>query len=683
MSRLSYYGRNLVERNWLVPLALGLYFLCGVLLVAQRPGLHYDEALLVEGAVQMRHSTTEIALPHAPNTWVCLFQRCLPLMGEGPYIGSVKDYLALPMFAVLGTTPEAVRLTSMLLAMIGIWGMAKLVKQEAGRRVGESVAFLLALNPAYVNMTVFDNGVVAPMMAGLGLLCAALAAYRKSPSFLAAFAFGVAAGFAVWTRANFVWTLAAGGLAAGVVFGRRVLIPTSHVWAIVCGGIAGGFPFLLYQALSRAGTLRAMRSYATQEPLLPQLPVRLFWLAETLFSDGEHRVMWGAVQLPGWQLWWFPLVLAAGGVICFISRSTQNGEPWRVPRFVALTLLILTGFPFSSHLEVAGHHLIAVLPFAIAVVVLACTIVQQRRRWGWVASAGLAFVYFALAGYWEARSIQGLRNTGGTGVWSDGAMELARVLEREYPNREINLLDWGLQSNLFVIMDGRLNSKQLFAGASAEHSGQGRPWPEELRDGGVFLLTGIQHRAFAAPAEGFLRALTTGRPIMRLHTIAERSGSTYAEIIEIQPNSLQSGSTGPPREFKHTISMSDPDVETRLKGFHEVQPDGWRWTEPDFSVLLDAPPLNSLAVLHLKLFVPAPSIEKLGPMTIRATLGNHTLEPETYGESGQYTFIREVPANWIMPGLNRLEFKVDKHLGPSQEDSRELGIVVKGISLRQ
>ena len=95
--------RRIIRKNWGALLALVIYLLWGVLLVAQRPGLHYDEALLVEGAVHLRRSAAEITLPHAPNTWVCKFQRCFPLMGEGPYIGAIKDYVAWPLFAVFGS----------------------------------------------------------------------------------------------------------------------------------------------------------------------------------------------------------------------------------------------------------------------------------------------------------------------------------------------------------------------------------------------------------------------------------------------------------------------------------------------------------------------------------------------------------------------------------------------------
>jgi hypothetical protein len=48
------------DRKW-IRIACGamvLYGLLAAVLILQRPGLHYDEALLVLGSVQMRHSPT-------------------------------------------------------------------------------------------------------------------------------------------------------------------------------------------------------------------------------------------------------------------------------------------------------------------------------------------------------------------------------------------------------------------------------------------------------------------------------------------------------------------------------------------------------------------------------------------------------------------------------------------------
>lgn len=687
--------------RWAIPIALGLYACLGALLIAQKPGLQYDEALLVEGTVQLRHSTAEIALPHQPNTWVCKFHHCFPLMGEGVYIGAVKDYLCMPLFALFGPGAEVARLASMLLAMVGIWGVARLIAQRVDPGAGAAVALILAVNPAYLNMTVFDNGVVAPMMAGLGLICAALAQYLSLRSILTAFGVGAAAGFAVWARANFVWTLIAVALAALLVFRRRLRLTPSHWLALAAGGVVGGLPLLYFERVSRGATLRTMGDYTVTTSLAKMLPLRLFWLADTLLSDGEHRVMWAAsqptmTQLPQWQLWLFPLVVLAASAICLLTAlwpsktnrgvhdedagEDNSGDRDRAAQFAALSLTLAAAFLFSTHLLIAEHHLVALLPLAVITVVLAGLTLQHRFRWGWTISAALAVIYFVSAGYWQFASVQGLRRTGGTGVWSDGATDLARYLDRQFPGRKIKILDWGFQSSLFVLTDGRLNSEEEFSDAAPERSPEGRLWSDEIEDGGVFLLTGPHDRTYAPTVESFLQAWAAAQPETRAHRFAQRDGSTYAEVLEIEPHSTHSpGLSGP---LRRALSMDDPGLEQFSTGLYELQPGGWRWTKPEFSLTLDGPDLpDAPATLSVNVFVPPQVIDKLGPITLDASIGGHAVQPETYSQQGQYTFLRKVPGDWLQHGANRFDFHVDKHLGPGPDYPRELGIVATGASL--
>jgi len=150
--------------------AVIVYCIFAVLLIAQSPGLQYDEALLVLGSVHMRNSPLELNLPHDPNTWVALFGRWFPLMTVR-YVGSVKEYLCLPLFGLFGAHTEVIRIVSMLLGVLGIWGIAKLIAGPGNQpRAAALVAFVIAINPAYVDLTVFDNGTVAILMGALGVL---------------------------------------------------------------------------------------------------------------------------------------------------------------------------------------------------------------------------------------------------------------------------------------------------------------------------------------------------------------------------------------------------------------------------------------------------------------------------------------------------------------------------------
>lgn len=148
-------------------------------------GLQYDEALMVLGTVQMRNSTGVLPLPQDPDIWTCAAGRCLPLMTVR-YAGAFKEYLTLPAMALLGSGVAAVRLVSILWASVAVWG--------AGRYAGRWAAVLLAVCPAFVDQTVFDNGAVAAWSGALGLCLIAICRYEERPSWGRAFALGSAAG---------------------------------------------------------------------------------------------------------------------------------------------------------------------------------------------------------------------------------------------------------------------------------------------------------------------------------------------------------------------------------------------------------------------------------------------------------------------------------------------------------
>src|ERR1700704_5906101 len=102
--------------RWGIPCALVVHCLFAALAIRQRPGLHHDEAQQVLGSVQMRISSDELPLPHDPNISVSLFGQHIQLMNMR-YIGAVKDYLCLPLFAIFRHHTSVIRVASMLLAV--------------------------------------------------------------------------------------------------------------------------------------------------------------------------------------------------------------------------------------------------------------------------------------------------------------------------------------------------------------------------------------------------------------------------------------------------------------------------------------------------------------------------------------------------------------------------------------
>ena len=132
------------------------------------------------------------------------------------------------------------------------------------------------------------------------------------------------------------------------------------------------------------------------------------------------------------------------------------------------------------------------------------------------------------------------------------------------------------------------------------------------------------------------------------------------------------------------VHMGDRTMAFQLvSGFHDVEANAWRWTMQRFSVNL-RPPARAAqqgAALEFHLTVPPPTIEKLGSITLAATIGGAALAPETYSKAGEYTYRRDVPATALGGDSARIDFQLDKAVPPGEVDKRELGLVASSVAL--
>ena len=88
--------------------------------------------------------------------------------------------------------------------------------------------------------------------------------------------------------------------------------------------------------------------------------------------------------------------------------------------------------------------------------------------------------------------------------------------------------------------------------------------------------------------------------------------------------------------------------------------------------------LNLMKKIFRQLFY---VIQKLGSITLRASVGGHALAPETWSKPGQYVYRRELGADMIAPGPLQINFSLNKSIPPTAQDQRELGIVVQELSI--
>lgn len=114
-----------------------------------------------------------------------------------------------------------------------------------------------------------------------------------------------------------------------------------------------------------------------------------------------------------------------------------------------------------------------------------------------------------------------------------------------------------------------------------------------------------------------------------------------------------------------------------IKGWHEVEHGGWRWTERCFSALMT--PAGPL--LRLACTLPGHVVSPDRPLRIGVTAGDADLGVDTVAAPGKHVLTRVIPQEALRDGAVLVQFSLDRAIPPSDRDARELGLVVASISL--
>lgn len=116
-----------------------------------------------------------------------------------------------------------------------------------------------------------------------------------------------------------------------------------------------------------------------------------------------------------------------------------------------------------------------------------------------------------------------------------------------------------------------------------------------------------------------------------------------------------------------------------IRGWHALEYGCWRWTEREFAASLRAPD-KMRPRLKLHFFLPEAVVNRLGAVSLAASVDGTPLEPETYTQPGEYVFARNLPGQAAGRPL-LVEFRLDRALPPDEEDPRERGIIVSALTI--
>jgi hypothetical protein len=132
------------------------------------------------------------------------------------------------------------------------------------------------------------------------------------------------------------------------------------------------------------------------------------------------------------------------------------------------------------------------------------------------------------------------------------------------------------------------------------------------------------------------------------------------------------------------LKMNDPVASQQLlKGFYGLESGSWRWTARQFTAVLRSPLAGAQrgGILHFSFSVPDVVSQKLGAVTLTASIGTTQLKSETYSKPGSYTFTADVPPDLLAKETVGIDFSLDKALPPGPSDARELGLVATSVGL--
>ena len=130
------------------------------------------------------------------------------------------------------------------------------------------------------------------------------------------------------------------------------------------------------------------------------------------------------------------------------------------------------------------------------------------------------------------------------------------------------------------------------------------------------------------------------------------------------------------------VAMNDPKTATQLiSGWYPAETNSWRWTAGHFAVML-RPPLGAAqsgAVLKFKFTLPDAVLSKVKTTSLSATVNGAPLSPETYTQSGEFTYTRDVPASALAGDSAKVEFALTKYLPAGAIETRELGVIASSV----
>jgi len=422
--------------------AILVLFIITAMLFVSRPGIEADEALVANGALYSWHS--------------------IPLMLMS-YLGALKSWFYIALFAVVRPGAVSLRLPTVLLGAAAIWMFFLLLDRTVGRRAAWIGALLLATDSMFVILEAIDYGPNAlHFVLKLGAMLLLVRFHREGSTFALAAAFFLL-GLGMWDKAIFAWVLLGLTMATVIVFPRDLWrhFTIRNLAVAAVSIIVGALPLVIYNTARPFDTFKANRNM-TNDPFAHKVVLlerttngaALFGFFTSLQPSphtGEAATWFQKASQAVSETTHHPtsnFTIEAFCIACFGLFARASRKP------VLFGILACAG-TWTPMLLTAGaggaaHHVILLWPFQFLTIAAALAVIPWKRISA-VATLFLCASNLAVTNeyYWEM-----VRN-GPDIRWTDAVYPLERRLETLHsPN--IYIVDWGIFETLNLLSDNTM-----------------------------------------------------------------------------------------------------------------------------------------------------------------------------------------------------------------------------------
>ena len=538
-------GLHRLERGWIVA-ALVLFSLCAFPWL-DLPGPEQDELYFIPVLEPYAYGPTLYSWSWGETE--------IPVMIVS-YAGALKAWLMAGVLAVFPPTMVTVRAFGVILGLLTIALTACFLRRHYSAFTTVSATLLLATSASFIHTMRMDWGPVALMqflkMAALVLL--AVWVTGRKPLWLAAgmFVFGLA----IWDKANFIWFLAALGVAVLAVFPQETLrrLSPKTIAIALLAFTAGSWPLWQYNIEQGAATASENARFEFRPEKLEAAQKTLdgsavLWLAggsglddalplADISSAGipatgiPAAAIARALRTAGWarsNLTWPLMVLAV--LALPLTLRTPHGRGILFALLVTL-LTYAAMFVFRAG-GGSAHHVVMIFPFPF--IFVAASLEAISARWKLPRLAPLvvgAALVIALS--LNARYLAAYTHSDGSRHFSPAIYRLVSFMGKENHYRYY-FLDWGMATQTaFLGHDRGVRWEELygvFAANGTEQERQERMSHLLVNPQNRFVTHGENRTFFPAGRARIERLAAEGR-LRKVKELRERGGTVAFEIYE-------------------------------------------------------------------------------------------------------------------------------------------------------